>query len=121
MFERCHLVGLALSHADEIHALLRGGKAPNYDAANVEAAARELASAGLAPHLMIDFSHANASKRFEKQIEVGADHLTHIARAYRALARTYRVEAEKEPTNPYNHNMLKAEWLSAGKTREPEV
>jgi hypothetical protein len=50
-----------------------------------------------------------------------ADRLTHIARAYRALARTYRVEAEKEPTNPYNNAMLKSEWLSASKTREPEV
>jgi hypothetical protein len=50
-----------------------------------------------------------------------ADRLTHIARAYRALARTYRVEAEKEPTNPYNHNMLQAEWLRAAKGPEPEV
>jgi hypothetical protein len=48
-----------------------------------------------------------------------ADRLTHIARAYRALARTYRVEAEKEPTNPYN--LLKGEWQPAGKVREPEV
>jgi|tagenome__1003787_1003787.scaffolds.fasta_scaffold20894954_3 hypothetical protein len=48
-----------------------------------------------------------------------ADRLTHIARAYRALARTYRVEAEKEPTNPYN--LLKGEWLSAGPLHEPEV
>jgi hypothetical protein len=48
-----------------------------------------------------------------------SDRLTHIARAYRALARTYRVEAEKEPTNPYN--LLKGEWIAAGKAREPEV
>ena len=58
---------------EDCHVILRGGKAPNYDAANVEAAAKELAAAGLAPHLMVDFSHANASKRFEKQIEVAAD------------------------------------------------
>jgi hypothetical protein len=48
-----------------------------------------------------------------------ADRLTHIARAYRALARTYRVEAEKEPTSPYN--LLKGEWRPAGKPREPEI
>jgi hypothetical protein len=41
-----------------------------------------------------------------------ADRLTHIARAYRALARTYRVEAEKEPTKPYN--LLDGEWIPAG-------
>src|SRR5258706_15494503 len=57
---------------EDCHVILRGGKTPNYDAANVEAAAKELADAGLAPHLMNDFSHANASKRFEKQVEVGA-------------------------------------------------
>jgi hypothetical protein len=39
-----------------------------------------------------------------------ADRLEHIARAYRALARTYRVEAEKEPTKPYN--LLDGEWVS---------
>ena len=58
---------------EDCHIILRGGKHPNYDAASVEAAAKELAHAGLAPHLMVDFSHANASKRYEKQMEVGAD------------------------------------------------
>ncbi len=58
---------------EDCHVILRGGKTPNYDAASVDAAAKELAAAGLAPHLMVDFSHANASKRFEKQMEVAAD------------------------------------------------
>jgi 3-deoxy-7-phosphoheptulonate synthase len=58
---------------EDCHVILRGGKTPNYDAASVEAAAKELGAAGLAPHLMIDFSHANASKQYQKQIEVGAD------------------------------------------------
>ncbi|HEX3059556.1 MAG TPA: 3-deoxy-7-phosphoheptulonate synthase, partial [Usitatibacter sp.] len=56
------------------------GKAPNYDAANVEAAASELSAAGLAPHLMIDFSHANASKQYRKQIEVGANVAAQLAK-----------------------------------------
>jgi 3-deoxy-7-phosphoheptulonate synthase len=58
---------------EDCHVILRGGRHPNYDAASVEAAAAELAGAGLAPHVMIDFSHANASKQYQKQIEVGAD------------------------------------------------
>src|SRR5688572_12285710 len=58
---------------EDCHVILRGGKAPNYDAASVEAAARELASAGLAPQLMIDFSHANASKQYRRQLDVGRD------------------------------------------------
>ena len=58
---------------EDCHVILRGGKVPNYDAASVDAAARELAAAGLAPHLMVDFSHANASKQYQKQLEVGAN------------------------------------------------
>jgi 3-deoxy-7-phosphoheptulonate synthase len=58
---------------EDCHVILRGGKAPNYDAASVEVAAKELAAAGLAPHLMIDFSHANASKQFKRQLDVGRD------------------------------------------------
>ena len=58
---------------EDCHVILRGGKSPNYDAASVEAAAKELASAGLAPQLMVDFSHANASKQFKRQLDVGRD------------------------------------------------
>jgi len=58
---------------EDCHVILRGGKAPNYDAASVEAASRELAAAGLAAHLMIDFSHANASKQYQRQLEVATD------------------------------------------------
>jgi 3-deoxy-7-phosphoheptulonate synthase len=58
---------------EDCHVILRGGKAPNYDAASVEAAAKELAGAGLAPHLMVDFSHANSSKQFRRQLDVGRD------------------------------------------------
>src|SRR6478736_2539380 len=65
---------------EDCHVILRGGKAPNYDAANVEAAASELSAAGLAPHLMIDFSHANASKQYRKQIEVGANVAAQLAK-----------------------------------------
>jgi 3-deoxy-7-phosphoheptulonate synthase len=58
---------------EDCHIILRGGKAPNYDAANVDAAARGLADAGLAQRLMVDFSHSNSSKDPQKQMNVGAD------------------------------------------------
>jgi 3-deoxy-7-phosphoheptulonate synthase len=58
---------------EDCHVILRGGKTPNYDAASVDAAAKELAAAGLAPHLMVDFSHANSSKQYQKQMEVAAN------------------------------------------------
>jgi 3-deoxy-7-phosphoheptulonate synthase len=59
--------------------ILRGGKHPNYDAASVDAAAGELAAAGLAAHLMIDFSHANASRQYQRQVDVAADVSAQIA------------------------------------------
>ena len=58
---------------EDCHIILRGGKQPNYDAASVDAAAKGLAEAGLAARLMIDFSHANSSKKPEKQADVGRD------------------------------------------------
>ena len=59
--------------------ILRGGKEPNYDAAHVDAAAKEVAAASMAARLMIDLSHANSSKQHRKQIEVAADIAAQIA------------------------------------------
>jgi 3-deoxy-7-phosphoheptulonate synthase len=64
---------------EDCHAILRGGRSPNYDAASIEAASRELAAAGLAPHIMVDFSHANSSKQYERQVAVGADVASQLA------------------------------------------
>jgi 3-deoxy-7-phosphoheptulonate synthase len=57
----------------DCHVILRGGKTPNYGAAHVAAACKELAAAKLPPTLMVDCSHANSSKQHEKQIEVARD------------------------------------------------
>jgi 3-deoxy-7-phosphoheptulonate synthase len=58
---------------EDCHIILRGGKAPNYDAKNVDAAAKGLAESGIPGRIMIDFSHGNSSKNPQKQIEVGDD------------------------------------------------
>jgi 3-deoxy-7-phosphoheptulonate synthase len=52
---------------DDAHIVLRGGKAPNYDAASIGAAVEALAKAGLPPRLMVDASHANSGKNHENQ------------------------------------------------------
>jgi 3-deoxy-7-phosphoheptulonate synthase len=57
----------------DCHVILRGGKAPNYDATSVAAACQDLAKAGLAPSLMVDCSHANSSKQHQKQLDVAQD------------------------------------------------
>ncbi|MEH6437771.1 3-deoxy-7-phosphoheptulonate synthase AroG [Massilia sp. DD77] len=58
---------------EDCHIILRGGKAPNYDAASVEDACKQLAANGLAGRLMIDASHANSSKNPQNQVPVCAD------------------------------------------------
>ncbi len=64
---------------EDCHIILRGGKAPNYDAVSVEAAAQEMGKAGLAPRVMIDASHANSSKKPENQTLVLQDVARQIA------------------------------------------
>ena len=64
---------------EDCHVILRGGKAPNYDAAAVDAACTELGKAGLAARVMIDFSHANSSKQFKRQLDVARDVAAQLA------------------------------------------
>jgi len=64
---------------EDCHVILRGGKAPNYDAASVDAACVEIAVQGLASRLMIDASHANSSKKPENQVPVCADIASQVA------------------------------------------
>ena len=53
------------------HLVLRGGTSgTNYHAEAVQAAAAQLATAGLSDRLMVDCSHGNSSKDFRRQSEV---------------------------------------------------
>ncbi|HLS84746.1 MAG TPA: 3-deoxy-7-phosphoheptulonate synthase [Burkholderiales bacterium] len=70
---------------DDCHIILRGGKAPNYDAASITAACEELARAKLAERVMVDCSHANAAKKYERQTEVARDIAGQIAKGDRRL------------------------------------
>jgi 3-deoxy-7-phosphoheptulonate synthase len=54
----------------DCHVILRGGKEPNYEAQYVAAACAELEAAKLPGSLMVDLSHANSSKKHERQIIV---------------------------------------------------
>ena len=63
----------------DCHVILRGGKTPNYDAASVAAACKDLSLAKLPATLMVDCSHANSSKRHEKQLDVARDIAAQIA------------------------------------------
>jgi 3-deoxy-7-phosphoheptulonate synthase len=58
---------------DDCHVILRGGKKPNYDSASIQQAAEQLEKSGLAPNLMVDCSHANSNKDYQRQAEVCHD------------------------------------------------
>jgi len=64
---------------EDCHLILRGGKAPNYDAASVQTACEDIAKSGLAARVMIDASHANSQKKHENQIPVCEDIARQIA------------------------------------------
>ncbi|WP_341892040.1 3-deoxy-7-phosphoheptulonate synthase [Variovorax sp. YR752] len=69
----------------DCHVILRGGKAPNYDAAHVAAACDTLRAAGLREQVMVDVSHANSSKQHRRQIEVASDVARQIAGGERRI------------------------------------
>ncbi len=63
----------------DCHAILRGGRTPNFDADSVGAACEVLEAAGLPATLMVDCSHANSAKRAERQIGVAAELASQVA------------------------------------------
>ena len=70
---------------DDCHVILRGGKQPNYGAADVAAACALLRAAGLREQVMIDLSHANSSKQHARQIEVARDVAAQLAAGERRI------------------------------------
>ena len=70
---------------DDCHVILRGGKAPNYSAADVDATCALLKAAGLREQVMVDVSHANSSKQHQRQITVAQDVAAQIAAGDRRI------------------------------------
>jgi 3-deoxy-7-phosphoheptulonate synthase len=64
----------------DCHVILRGGGRPNYDSESINIAADEMQQVGLKPQMMVDFSHANSRKQYERQLIVGKDVASQISR-----------------------------------------
>ena len=58
---------------EDCHIILRGGRTTNFDADSVKSVTQQLEKSGLNTNIMIDFSHANSSKKFENQMLVCKD------------------------------------------------
>jgi len=69
----------------DCHAILRGGKSPNYSAADIDAACGLLRAAGLREQVMVDVSHANSSKQYQRQIAVAQDVAGQVAAGDRRI------------------------------------
>jgi 3-deoxy-7-phosphoheptulonate synthase len=80
----------------DCHVILRGGKAPNYDAASVAAACKDLEKAKLPATLMVDCSHANSSKQHEKQLDVARDIAAQLASGSRSVVGAQKVTPGKD-------------------------
>lgn len=70
---------------NDCHVILRGGVKPNYDEESVSKALAKLQDAGLPGKLMIDFSHANSSKQFERQMLVGKEFARQVSEGNQGL------------------------------------
>lgn len=69
----------------DCHIILRGGKQPNYSAEDVAEITSQLNVAKLANNIMIDFSHANSSKQFKRQLVVAEDVSAQISAGDKAI------------------------------------
>jgi 3-deoxy-7-phosphoheptulonate synthase len=58
----------------DCHIILRGGsRGPNYAAADIEAASSVLAKSGVLQRVMVDCSHGNSEKQYQRQVAVAED------------------------------------------------
>lgn len=72
---------------DACHVILRGGKAsPNYDAGSVGNALAQLQARGLPAYVMVDCSHGNSLKDYNRQSVVAHDVAQQIAGGSRGIA-----------------------------------
>ncbi|MGL9750466.1 MAG: 3-deoxy-7-phosphoheptulonate synthase [Symbiopectobacterium sp.] len=86
------------------HIILRGGKNPNYHAADIQAACELLRKFALPSQLVVDFSHGNSYKQYQRQMDVCADVCQQIRSGSRAIAgvmvESFLVEGQQPLTTP---------------------
>lgn len=80
-----HSAIIETSGNPDCHLILRGGKEPNYSAEHVATIKSQLEASGLPEKVMIDFSHANSSKQYQRQMVVAEDVCGQIAAGEQAI------------------------------------
>lgn len=84
----------------DCHLILRGGKHPNYDSASIDDASKLLKKANLHQKIMVDTSHSNSRKIYERQVDVARDLAYQIAqgdhRIFGAMIESHLVEGRQD-------------------------
>lgn len=80
-----HSAIVATKGNEDSHIILRGGKQPNYSAEDVAEVEAALSKNGLPQKIMIDCSHANSSKQFERQALVADDIAQQLANGNQSI------------------------------------
>ena len=85
------------------HIILRGGKTPNYHAADIASACDNLRQFDLPEHLVVDFSHGNCQKLHRRQLDVCDNVCQQIDAGSRAIvgvmAESFLVEGSQKQQN----------------------
>jgi 3-deoxy-7-phosphoheptulonate synthase len=93
----------------DTHAVLRGGRKPNYDAGSIEECRKMLAGAALEPRVLVDCSHAQTSKDFTRQpavLRALVDQVCAGSRAIMGAMLESNIEAGSQPVSS-NRSELK--------------
>jgi 3-deoxy-7-phosphoheptulonate synthase len=70
----------------DVHMVLRGGKTPNYSAEDVARVEGMLGKAGLSPTVMVDCSHGNSEKQYDRQPQVMKSVIDQIEAGNRSIS-----------------------------------
>ncbi|QXE92156.1 3-deoxy-7-phosphoheptulonate synthase [Geomonas subterranea] len=90
----------------DVHIVLRGGnKKPNYSPEDIAKSEEMLSKAGLNPTLMVDCSHGNSEKKFERQTEVLKSVIDQIVAGNRSISGVMIESYLKEGNQPLPKNL----------------
>ncbi|GFO64162.1 3-deoxy-7-phosphoheptulonate synthase [Geomonas paludis] len=90
----------------DVHMVLRGGnKKPNYAPEDIAKSEEMLSKAGLNPTLMVDCSHGNSEKKFERQTEVLKSVVDQIVAGNRSISGVMIESYLKEGNQPLPKNL----------------
>ncbi|MDT9587335.1 MAG: 3-deoxy-7-phosphoheptulonate synthase [Candidatus Arsenophonus melophagi] len=68
------------------HIIMRGGKRPNYSTEDIALACSQLRQLGLPEKLVIDFSHGNCQKIYQRQLDVAKNIAQQLKKGSRTIA-----------------------------------